>query len=311
MKARVFFLLSMGSFAVQLAASPDHTVTVSERLFGTSATDYAILRSEDDNQCSYYSSRVCTWLDEYSKESRGLRKTRSTLLLDVTYQRDANHSDHNTPAPVTETINSRDETLSVAELLQRYSAQVETNWTQEQLAKIEVHPEAGIHFRRRMLLFDGRMIAQEVFGDRHRGETWTLEGVSQDMNVLYLRLAMGQDQGRESRIVSVPPHLTKQALDQSTMQPIYLVAGKFDSLAEAVVRGQALLEKARRLRIYNFHPEIWSVRQPTDRTEYLVAEAYSKELLESARMLEIEKALEIDFIPVSSERFVERTFVQK
>lgn len=301
----------MGRLAAQLAASPDHAVTVSERFLGASATDYAVLRSEDDNQCSYYSSRVCTWLDEYSKESRGLGKTRSTLLLDVTYQRDANHSDRNTAAPVTETINSRDETLSMAELLQRYSGQVETSWTQEQLAKIEVHPEAGIHFRKHMLFFEGRVIALEVFGDRHRGETWTIEGVSQDMNVLYLRLAVGQDQNRESRIVSVPPVLTKQALDQSTMQPIYLVAGRFDSLAEAVARGQALLEKARGLKIYNFHPEIWSVRQPTDRIEYLVAESYSKELLESARIPELEKALEIDFTPVSSERFIERTFVQK
>ena len=311
MKTPVLCLLAIGSLAAPLAATPDHAVTVSERLFGASATDYAILRTEDDNQCSYYSSRVCTWFDEYSKESRGLGKTRSTLLLDVTYQRDANHSDRNTPAPVTETVNSRDATLSMAELLQRYPGQAATNWNQEQLARIEVHPEAGIHFRKRMLLFDGGVIAREVFGDRHRGETWTLEGVSQDMNVLYLRLAMGQDQGRESRIVCVPPQPTKQALDQSTMQPIYLVAGKFDSLAEAEARGQALLQKARGLKIYNFHPEIWSVRQPTDRTEYLVAETYSKELLESSCIPVIEKALEIDFTPVSSERFIERTFVER
>ncbi len=86
------------------------------------------------------------------------------------------------------------------------------------------------------------------------------------------------------------------------MQPIYLIAGRFDSLAEAAARG---------LKIYHFHPEIWSVRQPTDRTEYLVAEAYSKELIESARIPQIEKALEIDFTPVSSEGFIERTFIQK
>lgn len=311
MKTPVFCLLAIVGLASPLSATPDHSVTVNERFFGANSTEYAVLRVEDDNQGSYYTSRVRTWLDEYSKESRGLGKIRSTLLLDVTYQRDVNHSDRNTPVPVTESVNSRDATHSMAELLQRYPGQAGRDWTQEQLAKIEVHPEAGIHFRRRVHFFDGGVIVREVFGDRHHGETWTLDGVSEDMNILYLRLTMGQDHGRESRIVTVPPQITKQVLDQSTMQPVYLVAGRFDSLEEALSRGQALLEKARGLKIYNFHPEIWSSRPPADRIEYLVAETYSKELIESAGIPQIEKALEIDFTPVSSERFIERTFVQK
>lgn len=71
-------LLAIGILAAPLAATPDHAVTVNERLFGANATDYAVLRIEDDDQGSYYTFRVSTWLDEYSKESRGLGKTRSS-----------------------------------------------------------------------------------------------------------------------------------------------------------------------------------------------------------------------------------------
>ena len=76
----VGFLAAGGLFA-----TPDHAVDVKERFFGSNATDYAVLRTEDDNQASYYQHRVKTWLDEYSKEDALRNNVKSTLLLDVGY----------------------------------------------------------------------------------------------------------------------------------------------------------------------------------------------------------------------------------
>lgn len=287
-------------------ATPDHSITVDERFFGSNATEYAVVRTEVDNLCSYYQSRVTTWLDEYSKEDTQREKVRSTLLLDVSRHRDADHADPDTPVPVTEELNSKDGTLKLATLLERYPTLATVAWTPEMIAKMTVDPKSGIRFRNREFITSDAVVSMVLFGQRHPDEDWQLDGVSGDSNCIYLQLSIGQDENPEKRVMCVAPGISKRVMDQAGMQPVYLVAGTFETREAAVARALDLRKLASERKNYSFHPEVWSMLPATDKITYLVTDGASKELIESGRIPQVEEELGIDFLPVSSERFMER-----
>ncbi len=309
MKTPALVLTALCSLIHPLTATPDHAVSVTERVLGSNPGGFAVIRTETDNLGSYYSSRVTTWLDEIPKTPEGREKVKSTLLLDVTHSVDANHEDRNTPPPVAEKINSQDTSLTLASVLQRYPDQIQQTWTPEQLSKLEIHQVGGIHFNRRLSLVHGTSVQQKIFGGRRADEPWSLSEVTEDADCIYLRLSIGKDSGPESRIVCVPPEITKRQRDQASAQPVYLTAGKFDTREEAAQAARTIMTKARELKFHGFHPEIWSLEDGTLKTKYVVAETYSTERIGTGGIPEMEKALEIKLTPMSSGRFIEKFFV--
>lgn len=309
MKIPTLVLTALCSLIHPLAATPDHAVSISERVLGSNPTGFAVLRRQTDNLGSYYSSRVTTWLDEIPKTSDGRDKVKSTLLLDVTLTVDIEHTDRNIPVPVAEKINSQDASLTLASVLQRYPGQMRQSWTPEQLSKLEVHQVGGIHFNRRLELIHGTFVREKIFGGRHADEPWSLSEVAEDADCIYLRLSMGNDSGPESRIVCVPPEISKQQRDQASAQPVYLIAGKFDTRVEAMQAAGTMVAKARERKFRGFDPEIWSLEDGTLKNKYVIAEKYSTERIGKGGIPEMEKALEIRLTPMSSGRFIERFFV--
>ena len=275
MKFPTLILLAICSVIPPLAATPDHAVSVSERFLGSNPTGFSVIRVEIDNLGSYYSSRMTTWLDEISKTSDGREKMKSTLLLDVTQTVDLEHTDPNTPPAVAEKSNSQDATLTLASVLQRYPGQIQASWTPEQLARLEVHQVGGIHFNRKLSLIHGTFIHEKIFGGRHADEAWSLSEVSEDADCIYLKLAIGNDSGPESRMVCVPAEITKRQRDQASAQPVYLVAGRFESREEAVQAAKPIMAKARELKLHSFQLEIWSLEDGTMKTKYVIADQSS------------------------------------
>ena len=309
MKIPILVLTAFCSVIHPLAATPDHAVSVSERVLGSNPTGFAVLRRQSDNLGSYYSSRVTTWLDEIPKTSDGREKTKSTLLLDVTSTVDIEHTDRNIPAPVAEKINSQDASQSLASVLQRYPGQLQASWTPDQLSTLEIHQVGGVHFNRRLSLIQGTFIREKLFGGRNAEDLWRLDEVSEDSDCIYLRLSVGSDSGSESRIVCVPPEITKRQRDQASAQPVYLTAGKFDTREEATQAAAAMVAKAREMKFQGFHPEIWTLEDGTLKTKYVIEETYSTERIGTGGIPEMEKALGIELTPMSSGRFIEKFFV--
>lgn len=309
MKIPLLVLITLCSQLYPLTATPDHAVSVTERFLGSNSTGFVVLRTEIDNLSSYYSSRNTTWLDEIPKTVDGREKTKSTLLLDVTDSVDIDHTDRNTPAPVTESINSQDASLTLASILQKYPDHLGTSWTPEQLSKLTIDQVGGIHFNGKLYFIDGTFIQKTIFGDRHGEELWALSEVSEDSDCIYLRLSIGNDSGPESRIVCVPPDVTKRQRDQSTAQPVYLIAGKFKTREEAVQAARIMVTKAKGKKFYGFYPEIWSFEDGTLKTQYVVADSFSTERIIRGGIPEMEKTLEIHLTPMSSDHFIERTLV--
>lgn len=290
-----------------LLATPDHAVDVKEQFFGSNTTDYAVLRTEDDNQASYYHNRVTTWLDEYSKEDARRENRKSTLLLDVSHHR---NPDHQPDLPATQVVHSQDTTLPLAVLLARYPERVTESWTAENRAKLSADPVRGIDFGN-VFFFDGGVISREIFGGRHGGEPWTLDQVSGDGNAIFLQLSWGQDEGRETRLLCLPPGRSKQVNDQLAMQPIYLVVATFGTEEAAVAGARELVKKAAEMKFYGIHPEVWSARPPTDKVVWHVVEGFSTEMIGKNAVASTEAALEIRLVPVTSRGFIERTVIDR
>lgn len=309
MKLPRFVLIVLCCLPNALVATPDHAVSVTERFLGSNSTGFALLRTENDNMCSYYSSRVTTWLDEIPKTSDGRETMKSTLILDVTLTVDIEHKDRSAPPPVAEKINSQDASLTLTSVLQRYPGQMRQVWTPEQMSKLEIHQVGGIHFNRKLSLIHGTFIREKIFGGRHGEELWSLSEVAEDGDCIYLKLSIGNDSGPESRIVCVAPEITKKQRDQVSAQPVYLVAGKFDSRDEAMQAARPILSKARGMKFHGFDLEIWSMEDGTSKTKYVIAESSSTHRIGKGGIPEIEKALEIQLTPMSSERFIEKFFV--
>lgn len=289
--------------AGSLCATPDHSVSVVERFFGSNETSYALIRTENDNMCSYYSSREKTWLDEYAKEDTKRENPRSTLLLDLTFTQDANHNDRYTPMPVTRTVNSKDETVAIADLLERYPVKETASWSVSDMEGISADPATGIRFRDRLPIAESGFISTVIFGGRHVEDGWRLDGVSGDMNCLYLRLSVGQDTANpETRLVCVSAMISKCVNDQRDMQEVYLVESSHGEKEDAIARAKELDELARERKYFRFHPEVW-LASVNHKPTYLVVESDSKSMIDSGWVEGTESTLEIDFTPTSSERF--------
>jgi hypothetical protein len=302
-------LLGWGTLHGVLLATPDRATQVRERILGSNPNSFAILREESDNLGNYYTSRKTVWLDEVPKIAGGREKTKSTLLLDVTYHVDPDHADPNIPPAVTEELHTRDSELTLAAILQSNSDQPETRWTPEQRAQLVLHPVGGVRLGHRLVLVDGAFIQQKVFGGRDGASTWRLDEVTEDGNCLYVSLSIGEDGSAESRVVCVPPDVTKRFQDQKSAEPVYLVAGQFESRESAAELATALVAKARAEKIFGFRAEIWAVDGGWKSFKYVVVDAYSTDRIREGGIDKLEESLGVRFTPTSSERFVERFFV--
>ena len=182
-------------------------------------------------------------------------------------------------------------------------------WTAGNRAKLSVDPVRGIDFGN-VFFFDGGVISREIFGGRHSGENWRLDEVAGDANALYLQLSCGNDEGRETRLLCLPPGRSKQVKDQLTMQPIYLVAGTFDTEGAAVASARELVKKAGELKFYGIHPEVWSARPPTDKVVWHVVEGYGNDP-KTTRCHRTEATLGVRLVPMTSTGFIELTVVER
>ncbi len=296
------------ALTLQLGATPDHQVTVEEQLSGSNESAFAVLRTETDNLASYYSSQRRVTLDERSKETGELLK--STLLLDVKHAVDANHNDPKTPAPVSQKTLAKDETITAADLLERYPPPHRKIWTEAELAKLETDPTAGIHFDRRVRIADGKQITDDVFHGRLAEVEWRIAGAFEDTNSVYFTLTkLDEDGSKETRLLCLPPSLTESIRAHQNRKPFYLVAGTFGTKEEAIRQAEAWLAKAREGKNFHFQPEVWSKWEQNVRIVHLVVQADSMQLIESGRLKALSELLGVDFTPESSNSFQERTKV--
>lgn len=283
--------------ATTLHATPDQVVAIEERFAGSNDTTYAILRTEIDNLGSHYKSQRKVFLDERSKD--GKTTVKSTLLLDEKRSIDAGHDDPKTPPPVTITVISRDDSISMAAVQDKFPQQATEPWDAAKLARLEAIPEAGVVFdRNRVYLAQTASILKETFGGRAAEDEWKLEEVSEDKNVVYLKLAKDSGDGDpETRVVCAGLEITKQVRAQAARRELYLLAGIYGKKEEAIAQAKKWTEQG----INTL--EVWSYPAQSD---YAVVDSAGMEKMRTRGGLKgLSDSLKVEVEPVFGDQLGE------
>jgi len=303
------FSISVGYWTlVTLAmATPDQVVSVQERLLGSNENGFVTLRTENDNLGSYFSSRSKRFLVEYSKQPSDSRhdsnlgaEIRSTLLLDSSSSDERRESGQQGPGRVTQTVKEQDREVKLAALLLQFPHYAK-RWTDEQMKALQCDPTGGVYLGPTNIVWGG-WITQRFVGDPNAKLDWQLEDVFEDGNALYFSVSV-EDLGQ--RLVAIPPRKTQQVRDQLSKQTVYLVAGSFKAVEEAVQSGRELIEKSNG----KFKPEVWSVGRWSEEMQYVVADSESARRIERNEFKILEALTGVDFTVMDGKYFTERTVV--
>ena len=300
-----FLVLSIS----RLGATPDHVLVVTERLLGTGAEGFAILRVERDNQGSYFSSREKHFLDTYKKKSREegpdiATKVSTVLLVDQTFSRHPDEKADALPAVITNEKAVAGETTALPELLARFP-QMPEKWAAEKFQKLEAHSIGGVSIERANLIWGGWV--KEAFGvDRNAEFDWKLEKVMEDSNSLFLK-ATAENQ---TRWICLLPKTTEQVRARLLMKEFYLVAGSFDTEEAAVALAREINGIRKDKNFFEFSPEVWSERTPADKIRYRVVSGLTEDAVGSDSSSKVEEILGLEIEVASSSRFQDRIFFE-
>jgi hypothetical protein len=292
-------------------ATPDRVVQIHEQLLGTSADGYFILRTETDNLGSYFSSRTKRYLDEHSKNADAGNfevaigeRIRTTLLVDVATSIDPESTTPKTKESHTE-VHSKDSSVLLADMLLKFPVSP-SKWDDESFRRLTLHQKGGVRCGAVNVVSGGTVI-QDIFENRYPELDWVLDEVMEDMNCLFLKVSKrSSDEVNETKFICIPPRRTQQVKAHLTLRPFYLIAGTYATLEEARKQALALDKKCREAKYGHFHPEIWSLREATDKMVYVIADPSTMWHIEGNRFSALKNVIGVELIPRSSERFVER-----
>jgi len=278
----------------RLHATPDHHITVEERFAGSNASTYAVLRTETDNLSSYYESLRKVFLDERSKD--GKTTVKSTLLLDEKRTRDAGHADPKTPAPVTVEIHSKDDSISMAAILEKFPVQAPRPWTEEELKRLRISKSEGIFFDR-ILLAGAERITKDAFGGWESEEEWQLVDVADGFNSTFLRLSKGAESGRrEIRVICVDSETTAQVRTQfPPRDELYLLAGTYDTQDAAISQARKWIKE------HHLHLEVWTlpdVNRPSRVAAYVIVDTEGLEKIRRLQSKSLSNSLGVEVEPI-------------
>lgn len=290
-------------------ATPDHVVEVEEVLLGSNAKSFVILRTEHDNMASHYRSQVRRCLDEYQKVQPGEKEqfarqqpAKSTVLLDVTYTLDPGNQDpRQVPA---EKVNARDDSVSLTKVLSDFPKQP-GRWDAEKFRLLTTDQRAGVLIGKRSIVWGGH-VTEKLYGERNSQRDWVLEELSEDEDTIYMRVASPAGAERQRRYLSLPVHATRQARYRLGMHPVYLSAGTFITEKQAVDKAVELAGDRTRLNVPGPAPEVWTMRMPTDKIEYVVVLCPLEEADTAEKFAHLEGRLSVSLAPQNSRDFQER-----
>lgn len=296
--AGLFFGLSSAG-----SATPNQRVTVTERMLGSDDDAFAVLRTEHDNLGSHYAWKERTYLIERTMDGSGTEKR--TLLSEVSGQVDMDHQDPRTPPPVHLETLSRDDSVSLADVLLRYPDSEARPWSDAERKRILAAPAVGLRLDDRLDLIAGSRVEREVFDGIEPSAGWELAGIHWQGRCLFASLSKEMPEGApDTRIVGFGEELAAQVRAHLDREEIYLRAGVFESRDEAIAKAT---EWRKRQEEEKIRPavewEVWSRRLPTGKTDHVVVVKRSGEWIASGNSDRVAEPLGIRFEAMSSRRF--------
>ncbi|MBT8036966.1 MAG: hypothetical protein KJO21_05430 [Verrucomicrobiae bacterium] len=281
-----------------LHATPNRNVKVYEKVLGTNAESYAVIRKHSDNMGSHYSDHCKFWLDEYSKKDGPGAKPKTTFLLNQNHDLGASDGKASTTTELPE-----NPTPSLSVILSRYSLMGTKIWSQEQIKELDIDHKTGRVAYRSQCLFEAGLVLKQRFPDSHAGYGFSLLSVAEDSNTMLLTISKGMDEDSEERVICVSPSVTQNVRALKKLGPIYLSAGTFKSTKEALDYKRTLDEKKKAPKSEWM---VWSVsRAATGKLDYSVVLINSNQFIANSRIPRLKQVEGALLVPIASENFHE------
>ena len=294
------FSLILSLITFPLDASPDRSVSVSERLLGSNNDGYAIIRTESDNMGSYYQQNRVIWLDEYSKaDGPSAKPTKSTQLLELGVSFDIDDQ-----SKVTTKAGERSQKPTLADVVERYTTMIFNPWDADQFAELKFNPNNGhTTYKSQTLIGDGAILGTRFRASGSENHL-SLRSVEEDSNSTFLTISTPRDEGSELRVICIAPKATSNLRALKNLKPIYLSAGTFGSAKEALAHLGKLAENKT---LPKYTMEVWSVfHADTEKTDYSVVLENSEDIIRRNELSAVQEPLGLNLIPISSEGFREK-----
>lgn len=288
-------------------ASPERTIYSVERLLGSNEGSYTVLRTVWDNRGSHYTRVTEQTLIRYAKNPQdeklnALGPELSRKLLLTTTWVDASVTESGKPSL---SIGQRDDSVSLASILAE-QPMMTTQWPADKVAKLEVQSTSGVYLGPASLIWGGDV--KERFGvDRNAKHEWRLTGVSEDGNCLYLHVREATEDAPSERIIGLSTRTSKQIQDHLQRQPMYIVAGRFENLEDAMTHARNVTKVTGHV----LGHEVWSMQVCLDKWVYVVCDVNSTDHLENPGFAAIEQRTGLQLEVIPGEKLWERFEVNR
>ncbi|NWK55961.1 hypothetical protein HW115_10080 [Verrucomicrobiaceae bacterium N1E253] len=277
-------------------ATPDRSVRVHEKMLGTHADGYAIIREEIDNLGNYYTDDRNIWLDEYSKDDASGSKVKTTFLLNQTDSVDMDDGTVKTTSTQPDTP-----TPTLSDLISRYSPMGLKAWSQDQIKELHIDHKTGHIAYRSQSLFDANTVLKQRFRESHSEQNFSLVSVAEDSNAIFLTISTMVQEGRQERVICVSPSVTRNVRALQNLEPIHLSAGTFQS-AEEAWDFKRKLDKDKKNR--RSESSVWSVfREKDAKLDYVVILTHSKSFIGKNDRGRMKTVPEVTLVPITSDHF--------
>lgn len=194
---------------------------------------------------------------------------------------------------VAKVIHSKDDTVLLADVLNEFPVRGR-EWEEEKVGKLTVHSKQGITFGRCFIIWGG--VVKEHFGiDRNAAANWTLDGVIEDPNSIYLQVSlMHGDSDQQSRLICLTPEKSKQLKAHMAKSEFYLTVSEFRSEDEARKDYESLVKRFGSQKDALSKIELWSVRRANAHALYCLVLPASKRELEKNEAERVSKLFEVE-----------------
>lgn len=291
----------LGALASTGFATPDRLVVSNERFFGCGKDTYAVLRTVHDNKGSYFHSRTTTTFIERSKDTSEV--VREVLILDREETVDYDNMGKLPPKVV---VHAKDGNEILGNLLEKWPEQG-GHLTPEELGRFRF-AAGNVRFDERLGLLYGKPAFDAWCALAPAEAAWTIEEGMEVSRTILLKVRWKEagDEGRSSAYwVCVDERTNAQVRAFKHIQPIYLVAGTYDSKEKALEQASKWVAELKTLGYSAFQPAIWTVDRGRATPDYVIVAADSKYLIDHRKTAEVEERLKVHLVPMNNERFRE------
>ncbi len=301
MKPLIFWLISL----LPLLATPDWADKTNETFIGSNEKFYATYLTDTNNQGSYYEWREIKKLNEYSKEDGSV--INSTVISDILYSVDANHTNPNTQPKITRTLQKQNKNVLLATVLTSYHLPLTPMKKPEWITRLS-WKDGDIVLDENLILVSKNILS----GLKTPVEIASMDPIAEailevhsDAESIYLLLKMNTETDYNTHLLHLSAEITKQLRDRTNMLKEYVFIKSFKTFDEANTFALELIKQSQTKNFFGLNPEIWATNDGEEK-EFSLVHRPLELPIDPEQVKRLDSATGINSSTVESDHFVEK-----